>query len=299
MRDPNKSSRPILSLIIFGLFVLIYPVNAQVYLPEVPRELTFAGEPVPLHDQDIRERLERELIVNVNKHASTILILKESGRWKSYLQALLDSAAVPKDFFYLAVIESELDPMSRSGAGATGFWHFTESTAREYGLEVSDYVDERRDAEKSTRAAAEFLKRAYKRFGSWTLAAAAFNRGSKGIENALNGQYSKSYYELYLHEETARYVFRILALKLIIEAPEKYGYRLSPSDYYQPVEYKTIFLTESIPDLPQFAKSLGVSYQILKEHNPWIQNTDYKLVLREGKRYKLRIPAKKDQGNTR
>ena len=126
------------------------------------------------------------------------------------------------------------------------------------------------------------------------MAAAAFNRGSKGIENALNGQHTKSYYQLYLNEETTRYVFRILALKLIIEAPEKYGYPLSPSDYYQPAVYKTVSIDESIQDLPQFAKSLGVSYQTLKEHNPWIQNTDYKLVLTEGKRYKIRIPAKKD-----
>ena len=273
---------------------MIQSVNAQISLPEIPSELTFAGEPVPLHDPDIKKRLEKELIINMNKHASTILMLKESGRWRSYLKAMLDSATVPQEFFYLAVIESELDPMSRSSAGATGFWHFTVSTANEYGLEISDYVDERKDAEKSTRAASEFLKRAYKKFGSWTLAAAAFNRGSKGIENAVNGQHTNSYYQLYLNEETARYVFRILALKLIIEAPEKYGYSLSPSDYYQPVEYKTIFIDESIQDLPQFAKSLGVSYQTLKEHNPWIQNTDYKLVLKEGKKYKIRIPAKKD-----
>jgi hypothetical protein len=230
----------------------------------------------------------------MNKHASTILILKESGRWRSYLQAMLDSATVPKDFFYLAVIESELDPMSRSSAGATGLWHFTVSTAKEYGLEISDYVDERRDAEKSTRAASVFLKRAYQKFGSWTMAAAAFNRGTKGIENAIKGQDAKSYYQLYLNEETSRYVFRILALKLIIEDPGKYGYNLSSSDYYQPVEYKTIVIDESIQDLPKFAKSLGVSYQTLKEHNPWIQNTDYKLVLAEGKKYKMRIPAKKD-----
>ncbi|MEJ1238398.1 lytic transglycosylase domain-containing protein [Chryseolinea sp. T2] len=261
-------------------------------LPKIPGELTFCGEPVPLHDPDIKERLERELIVNVNKHASTILILKESGRWNRYLQAMLDSAAVPKEFFYLAVIESELDPMSRSGAGATGLWHFTVSTAKEYGLEISEYVDERRDAEKSTRAASEFFKRAYKKYGSWTLAAAAFNRGSKGIENAVKGQQTNNYYELYLNEETARYVYRILALKLIIEAPEKYGYNLTSSDYYQPVEYKTVIINDSIPDLPKFAKSLGVSYLTLKEHNPWIQNTDYKLVLQQGKKYKIRIPAK-------
>jgi membrane-bound lytic murein transglycosylase D len=290
----NRISKLVFSFIVFVLFFLIQSVNAQISLPEIPSELTFSGEPVPLHDPDIKERLEKELIINMNKHASTILILKESGRWKSYLQAMLDSATVPQEFFYLAVIESELDPMSRSSAGATGFWHFTVSTAKEYGLEISDYVDERRDAEKSTRAASEFFKRAYKKYGSWTLAAAAFNRGSKGIENALNGQYTNSYYQLYLNDETARYVFRILAVKLIIEAPEKYGYSLSPSDYYQPVEYKTIFIDESIQDLPQFAKSLGVSYQTLKEHNPWIQNTDYKLVLKEGKKYRIRIPVKKD-----
>ncbi len=290
----NRVSKLKFSVIVFVLSFLIQHVNAQISLPEIPSKLTFAGEPVPLDDPDIKERLERELIINMYKHASTILILKESGRWKSYLQAMLDSATVPQEFFYLAVIESELDPMSRSSAGATGFWHFTESTAKEYGLEISNYVDERRDPEKSTRAASEFLKRAYKKFGSWTLAAAAFNRGSKGIENALNGQRTKNYYQLYLNEETTRYVFRILALKLIIEAPEKYGYNLSPSDYYQPVEYKTILIDKSIQDLPTFAKSVGVSYQTLKEYNPWMQNTDYKLVLTEGKKYKVRIPAKRN-----
>lgn len=294
MRCPNRKSKHLPVFTVFVLVLLTHLVNAQISLPKIPGELTFCGEPVPLHDPDIKERLERELIINVNKHASTILILKESGRWKHYLQTLLDSGAVPKEFFYLAVIESELDPMSRSGAGATGFWHFTVSTAKEYGLEISDYVDERRDAEKSTRAASEFFKRVYKKYGSWTLAAAAFNRGSKGIENALNGQYTKDYYQLYLNEETARYVFRILALKLIIEAPEKYGYNLTASDYYQPVEYKTVIVKDSIQDLPKFAKSLGVSYQALKKHNPWIQNTDYKLVLQPGKKYKLRIPAKVD-----
>jgi membrane-bound lytic murein transglycosylase D len=287
-----KSVSKLLFLFVVVLFVLVQRVSAQIALPEIPAELTFAGEPVPLHEPEIKERLERELIINMNKHASTILILKESGRWKQFIQAMLDSASVPKEFFYLAVIESELDPMSRSGAGATGLWHFTESTAREYGLEISGWVDERRDAEKSTRAAAEFFKRARQKFGSWTLAAAAFNRGSKGIENALNGQGSHSYYELYLNEETARYVFRILALKLIIESPEKYGYRFSPSDYYKPVVYKAILIDQSIENLPQFAKLIGVSYQTLKEHNPWIQNTDYRLVLKEGKKYKVRIPVK-------
>ena len=277
---------------VFALVLLTQYVNAQISLPKIPAELNFCGEAVPLNNPDIRKRLEREVIVNVNKHASTILILRESGRWKHYIQSLLDSAGVPKDFFYLAVIESELDPMSRSGAGATGLWHFTVSTAKEYRLEISDYVDERRDAEKSTRAAADFFKRAYKKYGSWTLAAAAFNRGSKGIENAINGQYTNDYYQLYLNEETARYVFRILALKLIIEAPEKYGYNLTSSDYYQPVEYKTILINDSIQDLPKYAKSLGVSYQTLKEHNPWIQNTDYRLILQPGKKYKIRIPAK-------
>src|SRR5688572_21342895 len=140
MHDLNRITRLLSSGIVFLLVFLFQNVNAQVFLPKIPGELTFCGEPVPLHDPAIKERLEKELIINANKHASTVLILKESGRWKSYLQAMLDSATVPTDFFYLAVIESELDPMSRSGAGATGFWHFTASTAKEYSLEISDYV---------------------------------------------------------------------------------------------------------------------------------------------------------------
>jgi len=294
MRCLKKVSEHVFVFAVFVLTLFTQGADAQMLLPKIPGELAFCGEPVPLDDPDIKERLERELIINVNKHASTILILKETGRWKHYLQPMLDSAAVPREFFYLAVIESELDPVSRSSAGATGLWHFTVSTAKEYGLEISDYVDERRDAEKSTKAASEFFKRAYKKYGSWTLAAAAFNRGSKGIENAVTGQYTNDYYQLYLNEETARYVFRILALKLIIESPEKYGYNLTASDYYLPVNYKTIVVNESIQDLPKFAKSLGVSYRALKEHNPWIQNTDYKLVLQAGKKYKIRIPAKVD-----
>ena len=294
MHTLNRISKLLFSFIVVVLFFLIQSANGQISLPEIPSKLAFCGEPVPLDDPNVKERLEKELIINMNKHASTILILKESGRWKSYLQAMLDDAKVPRDFFYLAVIESELDPMSRSSAGATGFWHFKESTAKEYGLELSGYVDERRDPEKSTRAACDFLTRAQKKFGSWTLAAAAFNRGSKGIENALIAQDTNNYYKLYLNEETSRYVFRILALKLIIEAPEKYGYKLSPSDFYQPVEYDTISIRESIQDLPHYAKSLGVSYQTLKEYNPWIQNTDYKLVLKDGKKYTIRIPARKD-----
>ena len=156
MHSLHRVSILLFSFAVFVLLLLKQNVNAQISLPKIPSELTFCGEPVPLHEPDIKERLERELIINMNKHASTILILKESGRWKSYLQAMLDSAAVPQEFFYLAVIESELNPMSRSSAGATGFWHFTESTAKEYGLEISNYVDERRDPEKSTRA--ELLK---------------------------------------------------------------------------------------------------------------------------------------------
>ena len=136
MRCLSRVSRHLLLSEVFVFILFSQSVNAQPTLPKIPGELTFCGEPVPLQDPDVRERLERELIINVNKHASTILILKESGRWKRYLQTLLDSAAVPQDFFYLAVIESELDPMSRSSAGATGFWHFTVSTAKEYGLEI-------------------------------------------------------------------------------------------------------------------------------------------------------------------
>jgi membrane-bound lytic murein transglycosylase D len=294
MHHRKALSKILFSVVVLALCVLTRPVKAQVSLPEIPGELNFCGEPVPLHDPYIRERLEKELIINMNKHASTILILKESGRWKAYLQAMLDSAKVPKDFFYLSVIESELDPTSRSGSGATGLWHFMPKTADEYQLEMSGHVDERRDVEKSTRAASKFFNRAYAKFGSWTLAAAAFNRGSTGIESAVNAQGTRSYYELYLNEETSRYIFRILALKLIIEAPEKYGYRLALSDYYQPVEYKIIPIDKSIENLPEYAKSLGVSYQILKEHNPWIQNTDYKLMLKEGKKYKIRIPVRKD-----
>lgn len=256
----------------------------------LPERLTFAGEPVPMHDPDVRERIERELIQNSYKHSATILILKREGRWRKQIMRILKEEGVPEDFFYLAVAESELDEYAQSNMGAVGFWQFMKNTAPAYNLEVNEYVDMRKDPIASTYAACRYLKEAYNRFGNWTLAAASYNRGMAGLDNAVKAQKINNFYDLYLNRETYRYVMRILALKLIMENPQAYGFFIDESEKYKPLAVRSIQIDSSINDLPQFAIDRGINYKILKIYNPWLNSADYKLIVPKGKTYRLALP---------
>jgi hypothetical protein len=257
----------------------------------LPDKVSFAGEEVPLHDPEIRERLEREIIQNCYKHSATLLILKREGRWKEKIQSALKENGIPEDFFYLAVAESELDEYATSPVGAVGFWQFMRATAGEFGLEVSAQVDLRKDPAASTVAACKYLKQAYGKFGNWTLTAASYNRGMSGLDKALKNQKVSSFYDLYLNRETYRYVLRIVALKLIMGQPKAYGFLLGDDERYQPYVAKPVQIDTTIGDLPAFAIQQKINYKLLKLHNPWLDSDDYRLVVPKGKSYTLLIPA--------
>jgi hypothetical protein len=252
-----------------------------------PEKIDFAGEPTPLNVADVRERLDRELLVNANLHATTQIIIKRANRAFTVIEPILKKNGVPDDFKYLAVIESGL-VNAVSPAGARGVWQFMPETGKEYGMEINDEVDERYNLEKSTEAACRYLKNAKEKFGSWTLAAASYNGGVAGVNRQISFQGVDNYYDLLLTEETSRYVFRILALKQIMENPLKYGFNLLPADSYPVLPAKKVVTNTSVPDLAVFAKEQGINYKILKIHNPWLR--DRKLTNSAGKEYVIEIP---------
>lgn len=248
----------------------------------------FAGERIPVENFDVRERLERELIVNSYRHSSTILNLKNSARYFPVIEKILKENGVPDDFKYIAVAESDLRNAT-SPVGAKGIWQFMEGTAGDFGLEVSKEVDERLHLEKSTRAACEYLKKYKERFGSWALVAAAYNMGAGGLTKEIENQQFTNYYDLNLSEETNRYVFRIVAIKEVMEHPEKFGFDLDEKQFYPPLDkYAIVTVDTSIASLGDFAKQFGVSYRLLKIYNPWLR--EYKLTNSKGKVYDIKVP---------
>lgn len=254
--------------------------NYKVFGVTIPKDLNFCGEPVPLSDFTVREALERELMVNTYFQSQTLLFHKRASRWFPIIEPILKKNGVPDDFKYVALIESGLTN-SISPQKAAGFWQLIPVTAENYGLEVNDAVDERFNVEKSTEAACKCFKEAYGRYGNWTLAAASYNLGMGGVDKQLAKQKQGSYYDLYLNEETARYVYRILAVKEIISRPKAYGYQLRPRDLYPPVPTYTVKVDSSITDLAAFAIGQGSTYKILKMMNPWLlqsslENPDHK-----------------------
>jgi Soluble lytic murein transglycosylase and related regulatory proteins (some contain LysM/invasin domains) len=257
---------------------------------ELPESMSFCGEEVPLDLFYVRERLEREIIVNSYRHSATIMLLKRTTRWFPVLEPIMQKNGLPEDFKYLAMIESELTN-AVSPSKAVGFWQFLESTGKEYGLEINKEVDMRYNVEKETVAACKYLKASYRKFGSWTLAAAAFNCGNGRITKTNEEQRVDSYYDMLLPEETQRYVFRILALKLITENPEKYGFQISDNGWYQPYETKTINVVQSIPDLVDFAYRQGTNIKMLKYFNPWLRSNS--LTVPAGNSYDIKIPKGK------
>ena len=255
---------------------------------ELPDTMYFCGEQVPLDLFFVRERLERELLVNTYRHSATILLLKRTTRWFPVMEPLMEKYGLPEDFKYLAMIESELTN-AVSPSKATGFWQFLESTGKEYGLEINKQVDMRYDVEKETVAACKYLKDSYRKFGNWIVAAAAFNCGNGRISKTMEEQRVDSYFDMLLPEETQRYVYRILALKLITENPEKYGFQIRDNGWYRPYETKTVTVTESIPNLIDFAFEQGTNYKMLKYFNPWLRGNS--LTISAGNSYEIKIPT--------
>lgn len=264
--------------------------NEQYYkivsLP-IPDSLTFAGERVPLDIFYVKEALDKELSVNTYWHSSTLQLIKRSHRYFPEIEQILRKNGIPDDFKYLAVIESGLKNVT-SPAGAKGYWQLLKGTAKEYGLEVNKYVDERYNYKKSTDAACGYLLHANEKFGSWTLAAASYNAGITGILKQMKKQNQKSYYDLLLNEETARYIYRILAVKLIFENPEAYGFYLTEKDYYQPIPTKVVEVKRSVDSWAEFAKEQGITYKLLKYFNPWLRQKDLKN--KKKKTYFIEIP---------
>ena len=251
-------------------------------------KMDFSGEEVPTFMADVQERLDKEMITNMNYHTNTTLVIKRANKVFPIIEPILKKYGVPDDFKYLAVIESSL-VNAVSPAGARGVWQFMPATAKEKGMEVSDEVDERYHLEKSTEAACKYLLVAKEKFGSWTLAAASYNGGMGGISKKMEEQQVADYYDLLLTEETSRYVFRILALKEIMSQSEKYGFKIPNEALYYTVPTRKIVIDSSITDLAQFAKTQGVNYKILKIHNPWLR--DKKLTITSGKKYEIEIPT--------
>ncbi len=260
--------------------------NEQVF--NLPKNAEFAGERVPLHITDVKERFDREMIVNTNLHGSTIITIKRAERFFPIIEPILKKNGVPDDFKYLCVIESAL-ANAVSPAGASGFWQFMKGTAKDYGMLVDETIDERYDLIKATEAACQYFKDAKRRFGNWTMVAAAYNRGMAGMQRAMDSQYVDNYYDLFLNQETSRYVFRILALKEIMSNPIKYGFEVPVNERYHIVPTKKVSVDYDIDDLALFAKEQGINYKLLKLHNPWLVNTNLKV---KGKTYDIEIPTK-------
>lgn len=257
--------------------------------PALPDKLTFAGEEMPLATPDVRERLEREVLINTFYHSATILTLKKANRWKEPMLKILKEQNIPEDFFYLMIAESGMRNAT-SPAGAQGFWQFMLPAARQYGLVVDESVDERNDPIKSTYAACRYLKAAYEKFGNWTMVAAAYNTGMAGAADQSQQQNNNNYYDLYWNAETARYVFRILAWKLLEQNPEQYGFKLFAEDLYTLTPCRTLTLQNGVHNLPVLAQQNGTNYKTLRMYNPWLRKVT--LLVPPGKTYALYIPAK-------
>ncbi|MBK9628061.1 MAG: lytic transglycosylase domain-containing protein [Flavobacteriales bacterium] len=260
----------------------------KVFSLTLPNELLFCGKKVPLERLDVRERLDRELLVNTYWQSSTLLAHKRAARWFPLIETVMKREGVPDDMKYIAVIESGLMNVI-SPAGATGYWQFMKETALGHGLEVNAEVDERYHVEKSTYAACKYLKNAYGKYNDWALAAASYNLGQGGVDKQLGRQKRDSYFDLLLNDETARYVYRILAMKEILRDPERYGFHLRKKDLYAPYRTRVVEVNGAVTDLADYAIAQGTDYKTLKLLNPWLREN--RLTNREGRTYAVLLPA--------
>lgn len=258
--------------------------------PSVPKMIVFAGDTIRFDRQDIYERMDREMISFTYMHTNSTLMLKRSKRIFAKVVPILRANGVPEDLKYLMAIESNFDPKALSSAGAAGLWQFTKSTAKEYGLEVSSEVDERYHIEKETVAACKYLLKAYDKYGDWMTVAASYNGGQNGISKRIENQRQRKAMDLWLVEETSRYMFRILAAKMFFEDPTSFGFYVREKDKY-PVEPKpkeTVSVSGPIENLVDFAEEHGIRYATLKGANLWLR--DSKLTNKAGKTYEIVIP---------
>jgi hypothetical protein len=260
----------------------------QIKALKIPSNLEFAGESVPVHKADIKERIDRELLVNTYWQSNGLLLFKRSHKYFPIIEPILEKNGVPDDFKYLAVIESGLQNVT-SPAGARGFWQIMKGTGKENGLEINTNVDERYHLEKATQVACTYLKKAKERFGSWTMAAAAYNAGNASIARKIDTQKVDDYYDLLLADETKRYVPRMVALKEILSNPNKYGFIFDKEDLYNLGDTKQIKVDSVITDIARFSKDLGINYKVLKMYNPWLREN--KLNNKSRKLYYLKIPT--------
>lgn len=262
---------------------------AQVEVPPLPARLDFAGEPVPMQNQDTRESLMREMLTTLYMHSRTLQTILASKRYFAVIEPILAKYGVPDDFKYLCMAESGLNPEARSGAGAGGLWQLMPAYAKSAGLLVGDEVDERYHIERSTEAACRYLIDAKRRLGSWTLAAAAFNAGVAGVSRRLEKQGVESYYDLFLPNETLRYVFRVLSFKLLMSDPAAYGYKIDKKEYYPLLPaYEEVIIDDPEIDWAAFAREHGTHYKQIRQLNPWIRDYDY--TNKAGRSFTVKIP---------
>jgi hypothetical protein len=268
---------------------------------QLPEQVTFAGEKMPLENFDTRESLEREILTSAYRHSSSILIIMRAHRYLPLIEKILKKNNIPDDFKYLVAAESEYSNMV-SPAGATGFWQIMPETGKEEGLEINSVVDERYDVEKSTQFACDYFIRSYERYGSWTLAAASYDGGRGAVDEQIDIQHQNNYYDLLLSEETARYIFRAVAYKLLITDPEKYGFNIESKDLYPELKYYEVKVDTAVNDFSAFAHKFGTNYKLLKLLNPWLRKPY--LTPKSNKEYMIKIPSegmrnidKTDTGN--
>lgn len=292
------------SIIIASTLVFATPYStasetgfSDVVNPRVPSMVEFAGKKIDLSRTDMYERLDRELTAMAYTHGNTLLQIKRANRYFPVIEPILKKNGIPTDLMYLACIESTLNPRAVSPAKAAGLWQFMPTTAKEYGLEVNEFVDERFDPVKSTEAACRYLRKSYDRFGNWENTAASYNAGMGRISSELSAQGVESAYDLWLAEETMRYVYRLIAAKLLMENPSAFGFSLSPEQLYQPYEYRTVEVNCPVDDWAVWALENGTNYYLLREHNPWIRSRS--LPNKSGKTYVVNIPTERSLDRSR
>lgn len=283
-------------LILIAYWAINVPtlVNAQAYpanysTHEVPSSVTFCGKSIDLTRYDRYERMDRELLAFTYMHSTSIQMIKKANRYFPIVEPILKANGIPDDFKYLMVIESNLNPNARSGAGAAGLWQFMQTTGREYGLEVNKNIDERYHVEKATEAACKYLKDAYDKYQDWIAVAASYNAGQARISSQFEKQQVDDMLDLYLVEETARYVYRIIAAKIMFSNPSAFGFRLRTKDLYMPISYKEVTVNTGISNLAEWAKKQGITYALLKNMNPWLRDNFLQNVSK--RTYTLKIPT--------